>query len=150
MSDLLKKAVQLGLGLAVASKEKIEQFADELVAKGELGKSESRDFVNQLMKKGEEQRDEIKGMVREQVAKVLAELDIATRQDLRRLETRIAALEAAERQAPAAPAAPVDRIMASGGEIRPDETAAARGDAAAHGVDAPASASGELKDPTLP
>jgi len=151
MSDLLKRAISLGVGLAVASKEKIEQVADELVAKGELGKNESKDFVNQLIRKGEEQRDEIKGLVREQVSKVLGELDIANRQDLRRLEARIAALEEASRREQAVSAAPVEPVAGAGGEIRPDETAAARGDAAAHGLGgADVPESGEIKDPRLP
>lgn len=150
MSDLLRKAINLGVGLAVASKEKIEQYADELVAKGELGKNESKDFVNQLIRKGEEQRNEMKGVVREQVSKVLAELDIATRQELRRLEVRIAALEEERRKERTAPATPV---IGADGVISPDETAAAKGEAAAHGLDEsgkPESESTEGPDRPIP
>ncbi|WP_108722147.1 phasin family protein [Gorillibacterium timonense] len=140
MSDLLRKAINLGVGLAVASKEKIEQYADELVAKGELGKNESKDFVNQLIHKGEEQRDELKGMVREQVNKVLAELDIATLQDIRRLEVRVAALEEALRKERTAPVSPV---AGAEGVLSPNETATAKGDVAAANGDASTSDSAE-------
>ncbi|MNI77211.1 hypothetical protein D3C73_1334890 [compost metagenome] len=47
-------------------------------------------------------------MVREQVSKVLAELDIATLQDLRRLEVRVAALEQAQHRESAPPAPSVE------------------------------------------
>ncbi|SEC27520.1 polyhydroxyalkanoate synthesis regulator [Paenibacillus sp. GP183] len=89
MSDLLRKAFALGLGITAASKEKVQQFVDEMVLKGELGKNESRDVVNDLISKGEEQRLELKRLVHEQVKKVLAELDVATKQDLRELEQKI-------------------------------------------------------------
>jgi polyhydroxyalkanoate synthesis regulator phasin len=89
MSDLLRKAVALGLGITVASKEKVQQFVDEMVLKGELGKNESRDAVNDLISKGEEQRLELKRIVQDQVKNLLAELDVATKQDLRELEQKI-------------------------------------------------------------
>jgi polyhydroxyalkanoate synthesis regulator phasin len=89
MSELLRKAVALGLGITVASKEKVQQFVDEMVLKGELGKNESRDAVNDLISKGEEQRLELKRTVQDQVKKILAELDVATKQDLRELEQKI-------------------------------------------------------------
>jgi polyhydroxyalkanoate synthesis regulator phasin len=89
MSELLRKAVALGLGLTAASKDKVQQFVDEMVLKGELGKNESRDVVNDLISRGEEHRLELKRIVHEQVKKVFAELDVATKQDLRELEQKI-------------------------------------------------------------
>jgi len=91
MSDLLRKAISLGVGVAVASKEKIEQLAEELVAKGELGRSESKDFVKQLLAKGEEQRSQVKTMVQDQVRRILEELDVATKRDVAKLEERLTA-----------------------------------------------------------
>ncbi|MCL6458611.1 MAG: hypothetical protein K6T85_11455, partial [Gorillibacterium sp.] len=91
MSDLLRKAISLGVGLAVASKEKIEQLADEMVVKGELGKNDSKEFVKQMIAKGEEQRGQMKTMVQDQVRRVLEELDVATKRDVQKLEERLEA-----------------------------------------------------------
>jgi polyhydroxyalkanoate synthesis regulator phasin len=91
MSDMLRKAISLGLGLTAYSREKAQQFVDEMVLKGELGKNESKDVINQLIEKGEQQQFEIKRMVQEQVKKVLDELDVATKQDLRDLEQKLSA-----------------------------------------------------------
>jgi polyhydroxyalkanoate synthesis regulator phasin len=89
MSDILKKAISLGLGITAVSREKVQQFVDELVVKGELGKSEAMDVMNRLIARGEEQQSEIKRMVQDQVKKVLADLDVATKQDLRDLEKKL-------------------------------------------------------------
>ncbi len=36
MSDLFKKAISLGWGLTIVSKEKVEKVVDDLVKRGEL------------------------------------------------------------------------------------------------------------------
>lgn len=46
MSDLFKKAISLGLGLTVVSKEKIEKTVDDLVKRGELAPGESKALLN--------------------------------------------------------------------------------------------------------
>lgn len=89
MSDFMKKAIALGLGLTAVSKEKVEQFVDDLVAKGEVAQSESKEAVNRLIARGEEQRLELKRMIQDQVKKVLSDLDVATKQDLKDLEHKL-------------------------------------------------------------
>jgi len=96
MNELLKKAISLGVGITVASKEKIESVVDELVKKGEVAPSESKELVASLIAKGEEGRAEMKRSVREYVQKLLAELHVATKDDIERLEKRLDALEAPE------------------------------------------------------
>jgi polyhydroxyalkanoate synthesis regulator phasin len=89
MSDILRKALSLGLGITAVSREKIQQFVDELVDKGEMAQNESKDMVNRLIARGEEQQNEIKRMVQDQVKKILANLDVATKQDLINLEKKL-------------------------------------------------------------
>ncbi|WP_151733662.1 phasin family protein [Paenibacillus tengchongensis] len=106
MSDLFKKAISLGVGLTVVSKEKIEKVVDELVKKGELAPSESRALVDRLVERGEEERGMFKTAVQEQVQRVLKELKVPLQSDIAILEARIAALETRvaelEGEAPAA------------------------------------------------
>jgi polyhydroxyalkanoate synthesis regulator phasin len=89
MSDILRKALSLGLGITAISREKIQGFVDELVDNGEMAKDESKDVVNRLIARGEEQQSEIKRMVQDQVKKILADLDVATKQDLIDLEQKL-------------------------------------------------------------
>jgi polyhydroxyalkanoate synthesis regulator phasin len=89
MNDILRKALSLGIGITAISREKVQQFVDELVEKGEMANSESKDVVNRLIARGEEQQNEIKRMVQDQVKKILADLDVATKQDLVNLENKL-------------------------------------------------------------
>ncbi|MBJ6360319.1 phasin family protein [Paenibacillus sp. GCM10012307] len=93
MRELLSKALSLGLGVAVASKEQVEKLVDELVKKGEIRSSESSSFVDELISKGEESRRRIDEIVQERVEGLIADLKLATRADIERLEQQIARLE---------------------------------------------------------
>lgn len=100
MRDLLGKAVSLGLGFAVASKEQAEKLVDELVQKGEISKSESKQFVDELVRKGQEAQSSLEEKVRGYVSQRLQSMNVATKEDyaellqrIDRLERRIAELE---------------------------------------------------------
>ncbi|WP_405104952.1 polyhydroxyalkanoate synthesis regulator [Paenibacillus sp. FSL K6-1217] len=93
MSDLLKKAISLGVGLTIVSKEKVEKVVDELVKRGELAPSESKALVDRLVERGDEERGAFKFAVQEQVQRVLKELKVPVQEDIARLESRIAKLE---------------------------------------------------------
>ncbi|MEK5059615.1 hypothetical protein BK126_20705 [Paenibacillus sp. FSL H7-0326] len=103
MSDLFKKAVSLGVGFTLYSKEKIEGAVNELVKRGELAPSQSKAVIDKLMERGAEESAGIKKAITDQVEKVLVDLGVPTRADVARLEKRIAELEAqAAQQKPAA------------------------------------------------
>lgn len=94
MSDLFKKAISLGLGLTVVSKEKIEKTVDDLVKRGKLAPGESRDLVDKLMERGNEEQGQIKKWINEQVQRALVDVGVPTKDEVARLEQRIEALEA--------------------------------------------------------
>lgn len=93
MSDLFKKAISLGLGLTIVSKEKVEKAVEDLVKRGELAPSESKDLVNRLVERGEEEQSHLKDFISEQVKRVLQDMGVATTQDILTLQLRIAELE---------------------------------------------------------
>jgi polyhydroxyalkanoate synthesis regulator phasin len=93
MKNVLRKGFALGLGLAIVGKEQIEKFVDELVKKGELSQHESREFAHELMKKGEEAQQKLDERIQLKLKQLLSELNIATKDDIKRLEQRIEQLE---------------------------------------------------------
>lgn len=93
MSDLFKKAISLGLGLTVVSKEKIEKTVDDLVKRGELAPGESKALVERLLERGDEEQGQFKRMIQEQVKRVLQEAGVASESDVTSLEQRVAVLE---------------------------------------------------------
>ncbi|ASA24584.1 phasin family protein [Paenibacillus donghaensis] len=94
MSDLFKKAISLGVGLTIVSKEKVEKVVEELVKRGELAPSESKALVDRLVERGEEERGILKTAVQEQVQRVLKELKVPQHSEIAALEAKVAELEA--------------------------------------------------------
>lgn len=93
MRDLIQKGLAIGLGLAVVSKEQIEKLVDELVKKGEVSATESKELIRELSEKGEEEKKELNARIQEQLKKILNDLNIPSKADLERLEQRIQELE---------------------------------------------------------
>lgn len=88
-----KRWLMFGLGLAVTGKEQVEKFVDELVKKGELSLEEAKDIMDQWIQQKEERKTELQRMVREQLKQMIDKLDLATKEDIRKLEQRIENLE---------------------------------------------------------
>lgn len=102
MSDLLKKAISLGWGLTIVSKEKIEGIVDDLVKRGELAPSESKQLVEKLIDKGAEEQGRFKELVNEQVRSALQTMGLASAKEVEELTRRVAELELEARRAAAA------------------------------------------------
>lgn len=99
MKETIEKMFSLGLGVVAASKEQIEKTVEELVAKGELNKAESKDLIDRLVKKGEEARQQAASMIQGARGHTGAdESRWATREDIARIEQRLDALEQKDRK----------------------------------------------------
>jgi polyhydroxyalkanoate synthesis regulator phasin len=82
MTNFFEKSINLGLGLFVYSREKVEEMVEELVSKGEIAKKDARQFAGELVKKGEEQREELKKLIKDEVTETLNLMNVAKKEDL--------------------------------------------------------------------
>ncbi len=98
MIDLLKKTMYMSLGLAEATREKLEEISRELVKKGELSEKEVRGFVDDLGRKSAEAKKALEKKVDEAVARALGRLNVATKDDLAALEKKLTKKPAAPRK----------------------------------------------------
>jgi polyhydroxyalkanoate synthesis regulator phasin len=82
MSNAFEKSTNLGLGLLLYSREKVEKFVEELVDKGDVAKKDARQFAAELVQRGEEQQEELKKLIRGEVAKALDFANVAKKEDV--------------------------------------------------------------------
>jgi polyhydroxyalkanoate synthesis regulator phasin len=92
--DFLKKSVAFGVGAAAFSAEKMKQFADEMVAKGELTSEEASKFVEEVSQKAEQEKKSLQDWMRDQMSKMLQQMGAAEAAKVSDLERRIATIEA--------------------------------------------------------
>jgi polyhydroxyalkanoate synthesis regulator phasin len=92
MLDLMKNAISTGLGLAFMTKEKIDEFSKEIIEKGRLSETEGKEFIDELQKKSEEARKKLQEQIQIAVNNTLKKMNIATRDDISRVEKQLAKL----------------------------------------------------------
>lgn len=93
VTDILKKSLAFGVGAAAYSAEKVKQFADDMVARGEMSSDDARTFLDDVSKRVEEEKQTVQGWVAEQVSKMLQQAGAAQASRVAELEARVAALE---------------------------------------------------------
>jgi len=90
MFETLDKLFLAGLGAVSMTREKAEQLFDEYVATGSKAKDATRSgFVKELMDSAERTRKELEQIVQKQVHQTVESLDLATRDDISRLEGKL-------------------------------------------------------------
>ncbi len=100
MIELLKKGVFAGIGLASLTKEKIEQYGKELIEQGHISEKEGKELVHHLSEISEREKKNMESKIEDAIARVLKTIDVARKEDIRKLEKRIAKLEKANSSQP--------------------------------------------------
>jgi polyhydroxyalkanoate synthesis regulator phasin len=90
VSEVIKKAMLVGLG----AQEKAKEFIDELVKAGELSKSEGATLVKEWVTKAEESTKDMDHKIKDSIAAAFEKLNIPTRDDLASLEKKVQSLSA--------------------------------------------------------
>ncbi len=93
MMELLEKTVYFGIGLAVLTKERIDQMVEEMVEKGRLSQTEAAKLAVELAARVKEEKDALSKVIPDEIGRTLSSLSIATGEDLRELKADIAELE---------------------------------------------------------
>jgi polyhydroxyalkanoate synthesis regulator phasin len=99
MFEELKKKLDKGLDIAFMNAEKVAQAAKDLAKENKLTKEEAKKLYDYLLEKSESARKTIESDLQQMVRNTIKKMDIATLDDLKKLETRISKLEAAQKAA---------------------------------------------------
>jgi len=98
MSETLRKLGLIGIGVLAITEEKIKQTVDELIEKGEMNREEGKSLVQELLTEKKKQMQELGDRISEDVQNAVDRSKIATKDDVARLEEKIAELENAVRE----------------------------------------------------
>ena len=93
MNNFLKSSFLLGLGAAVAGKEKVDETIMKLVEKGNMTQAEADTIFDVFFKKGESKSGEWNDEFREMARNQLTELGFVTREELDTVQAQIVVLQ---------------------------------------------------------
>jgi polyhydroxyalkanoate synthesis regulator phasin len=95
MIDLIKKTMLSGVGLAMKTKDEIEDFAKEMEKKFNLSESDGKKFLDDLKNRYNETQEKLESKVEHLVKDMLKKMDIVTNEDLKGLKKEIRDLKKA-------------------------------------------------------
>ncbi len=93
LGEMVKKAFILGLGAVTLTREKLETLLKELSSRGEDSEKQIKTMMEDITRKMEEGRKTLEKTVNTLVKKAVEKMNLATREDLKRLERKIRELE---------------------------------------------------------
>ena len=88
--DVVRKSLLAGFGV----QEKVKEFIDELVKKGELSESQGAKLVKEWTERAGKGTSELTKGVSELVIKTLEKMNIPTKEDIEKLNKKIQSLSA--------------------------------------------------------
>ncbi len=93
MFDMFKKMSLFGIGIVTLTQEKIEEFTQEMIKQGEMGKEEGKKFVKEVLSEKEKQLKDIEEKINERVRENIKKSGIVMKSDITALERKIEKLE---------------------------------------------------------
>jgi polyhydroxyalkanoate synthesis regulator phasin len=94
MFDLIKKTLLTGVGLAVMTKDKVEELGRELVAQAKLSEHEGKEFIDHLMSQSETARKDFESRLNTAVQKAVSTLNLASKDEVAKLSAKVEELSA--------------------------------------------------------
>jgi polyhydroxyalkanoate synthesis regulator phasin len=89
MFETLDKLFLAGLGAVSMTKERAEALFEEYVQKGKAKREEKSGFIKEVLDMAEKSRADLEKIISEQLQKVMSQMPLATKEDLKRLEEKI-------------------------------------------------------------
>ena len=94
MFDLIKKTLLTGVGLAVMTKDKVEELGKEFASQAKLSEHEGKEFVDHLLKQSETARKEFESRINSAVQKAVSGLNLASKDEVAKLSAKVEELTA--------------------------------------------------------
>jgi len=103
--DVLKRYLDAGAAFTALSQARAEGIVKDLVKSGEVQAGQAQKAAAELLERSRQNTEKLVEQVRKEVRSSVANLGLATKADIARLEKKIAALQAPAKKAPAKTAA---------------------------------------------
>ena len=93
MLDFIKKTMLTGIGIAMKTKDELEEWVKEIVKKGEMSEKEGKNFLDDLKEKSEKAQKDFEEKIESKFKDLLKKADIATRIEVNDLKNEIEELK---------------------------------------------------------
>jgi polyhydroxyalkanoate synthesis regulator phasin len=92
-AGMVEKAFLLGIGVLEMTKEKTQEFANELIEKGKVSQGDAKKVADKFAEMADEQQRTLRKTVANETDKVLKTSGVATKAEMAELKAQIAELK---------------------------------------------------------
>jgi polyhydroxyalkanoate synthesis regulator phasin len=118
-NELIRRYLDAGIAFTQMTRQRAEDIVRDLVKAGEVQTEQTQQLVEELVNRSRENTEKLFESVREQVNASIANLGLATRDDIARLEARIDAISPAGATPAPAKRATKKLVVPSGADVGP-------------------------------
>ena len=93
MTDLIKKTLLAGVGLALKTWDEVEDLTKELVEKGKMTEKDGSKFLKDMQKRYEETQKKLEARVEKTVQEFLKKANVVTSDELKAVKKEIRELK---------------------------------------------------------
>jgi len=93
MFDFIQKSMLAGIGLALKTKDEVEELAKDLEKKLNLSEKDGKQFLKDLEDKYDDAQSKLEKRVEQSVKELLKKMDIVTKNELKGLKKEIRELK---------------------------------------------------------
>ena len=93
MKDIIEKGINLGIGIAETTKEKVESHVDSLIKKGQLAKEQRSKAVKEILNTVEKNEKEFEEKTSAAIDETLNKFGLATKKELDNLGKQVSDLQ---------------------------------------------------------
>ncbi len=108
VAGLMESAFMMGLGAIEVTREKAGEFADDLIERGKMSKSEAKDVADRIGNMAEKQQEAVRNVVQREADKAVKGAGMASKEDVEELRSQIAEIKAMLMAQAGGPAPSVD------------------------------------------
>jgi polyhydroxyalkanoate synthesis regulator phasin len=88
--DLFRRSFEAGTAFLDMSRERAEALVKDLVKAGEVQKGKAQKAIDELLERSRKGGEELRQLIRREISDQIGALGLATRDDINRLEARLA------------------------------------------------------------
>ena len=93
MSEMLRKMGLFSIGVISLTQEKVEEFTQEMIKKGDMSREEGKKFVKEVLSEKEKRIKEVEDKINEKVKETIDKSGIVMKSDMEALQQKIEKLE---------------------------------------------------------
>lgn len=91
--DLIKKTLFTGIGLALQTRDEVEELAKEFAKRGKMSENEGMKFIEELLNRYDDTRNMLETRIEKAVKTFLKKADVVTSDELKALKKEIRELK---------------------------------------------------------